>query len=280
MYGSKLRQRCFRALPYVIIAVGVLFALIPFVWILSTSFKAKGEIMSTPVQYIPLNPTFQNYIDAWQKNPLGQWYRNTVIVSVSATVVAMVLAMFAGYGFSRFPIKGKSVLLVVILFANMFPACLIVIPYFVWMSQLKLINTYPGLIITYLSGALPFSIWMLKGFFDSVPKEMDQAAMIDGCNQVSAFFRVILPLSAPGISAATLYSFLVAWNNYLYSLILVTRDNMMTLNVGITKFISEAGVRWGELNAVAVMTSLPIILAFIFFEKYMIAGISAGAVKG
>jgi ABC-type glycerol-3-phosphate transport system permease component len=236
--------------------------------------------MSSPVIYIPKNPTLSNFTGIWKNSPLGYWYLNTVIVSVSATIIAMILSMFAGYGFSRFPIKGKSVLLVVILFANMFPACLIVIPYFVWMSKLKLINTYPGLIITYLSGALPFSIWMLKGFFDSIPKEMDEAAMIDGCNNMTAFFKVILPISAPGISAATLYSFLVAWNSYLYSLILVTKDKMMTLNVGITKFVSEAGVRWGEMNAMAIMTSLPIILAFIFFEKYIVTGISAGAVKG
>jgi ABC-type glycerol-3-phosphate transport system permease component len=280
MKAYQIKNRAVKVLPYVVIIIGLLFALIPFVWILSTSFKERGEIMTSPIHYIPHHPTLSNFIDSWQKNPLGRWYINTTIVSVSSTVIAMFLAMFAGYGFSRFHIKGKNVLLVLILFANMFPACLIVIPYFVWMSKLRLINTYPGLIVTYLSGALPFSIWMLKGFFDSIPREMDQAAMIDGCNRFSAFFRVILPLSAPGISAATLYSFLVAWNNYLYSLILVTRDNMMTLNVGITKFISEAGVRWGEMNAVAVLTSLPIILAFIIFEKYMVAGISAGAVKG
>ena len=280
MNAYRVRRNIAKGIPYVVITIGLLFALIPFIWIFSTSFKEKEEIGMKPLHYLPHQPTLRNYIDSWQRNPLGRWYLNTAIVSVSATVIAMCLAMLAGYGFSRFPIKGKNVMLVTILFSHMFPACLIVIPYFVWMSRLRLINTYPGLIITYLSGALPFSIWMLKGFFDTIPREMDQAAMIDGCNHVTAFFRVILPLSAPGISAATLYSFLAAWNNYLYSLIMVTRDSMMTLNVGITIFMSEAGVRWGEMNAVAVLISLPIIVAFLYFEKYMVAGMTAGAVKG
>lgn len=277
---NKSVSKLWKILPYIVVIIGIIYVIVPFLWIISTSFKPKGDIFSNPVVYIPKSPTVQNFIDAWTKEPLGRWYVNTIIVSVGSTAIAIFLSMLAGYGFSRFPIKGKGILLTSILFSYMFPICLIILPYFVMMSALHLVNTYLGLIITYLSSSLPFAIWMLKGFFDSIPPEMDQAAMIDGCNRVSAFFRIIVPIAAPGISAATLYSFLVAWNNYFISLIMITKDNMLTLNVGLTKFIAETGVEWGPLNAVALLTSLPIIVAFLFFEKYMVAGMSAGAVKG
>jgi ABC-type glycerol-3-phosphate transport system permease component len=267
-------------LPTIVVILGVIFVAVPFIWIFSTSIKPSDQIFHIPVIYIPKEFTWQNYIIAWQKEPLLRWYINTIIVSVSATFLGMFLATFAGYGFSRFRIKGKGILLISILLSQMFPQILIVIPYFVWMNHLHLVDSYFSLIIAYLGGILPFSIWTLKGFFDTLPPELDQAARIDGCGNLSTFFKIILPLSTPGIAAVTLFAFLTSWNNYLLTLILVTNTNMLTLNVGITKFISELVVQWGPLNAVAVMTSLPIIIAFVFFEKYMVAGLTAGAVKG
>lgn len=269
-----------KLLPVCVILIGVLMVGVPFIWIITTSIKPQDQIFTIPISYFPKQVTLQHYIHAWKTEPLIRWYTNTIIVSVSSTVLGMILATLAGYGFSRFRIKGRLPLLVIILLSQMFPQILIVIPYFVWMSRFNLVDSYLSLILAYLGSILPFSTWTLKGFFDTVPRELDQAAKIDGCGEIATFLRIILPLSLPGIGAATLFAFLTAWNNYLLTLILVTKSTMLTLNVGVTKFISDFGIQWGSLNAVVVLTALPIVLAFIFLERYMVAGLTSGAVKG
>jgi len=190
------------------------------------------------------------------------------------------LAALAAYGFTRFHIRGASALIVFLLFTKMLPETLLIIPYFRLMSELGLINSYFALILAYSSFALPFSVWMLIGFFRSIPREIDEAAIMDGATRLVVFWRVILPLARPGLVAVALFTFLISWNAYVWALVLTTDPSMFVLSVGIANMVGEYRVQWNELMAAAVIAALPVIVLFAFLERHLVSAITAGAVKG
>ena len=205
---------------------------------------------------------------------------NSLIVAGASTVISSIFASLAGYGFSRFKFKGNRFVLFMFLFTQMVPAILLLLPYFIMMRKLGLINTYPALIIAYISFSLPFCTWMLVGFFNAIPKDLDESAMIDGCNRVQALFRVVYPLALPGIAATTLFGFLVAWNHYLFAMQLVTTPDMYTFPVGIASLTGEFRVAWNELMAGTVIASAPALILYLLLQKWFVRGLTAGAVKG
>jgi ABC-type glycerol-3-phosphate transport system permease component len=262
-----------------LLAVAAL-VLFPIFWMVSTSFKTDVEIVRFPPTLLPDAPTTAAYVKIWQLKSFGRYFWNSMVVASLSTALSVVLAALAGYGFSRFAFRGSRVLVFLFLVTQMVPAILLLLPYFVVMRELGLLNSYTGLVLAYTSFALPFCTWMLKGFFDSIPREVDESAMIDGCSRLQTLLRVVAPLALPGVAATALFSFLVAWNHYLFAVGLATSPDMYTLPVGIAYTIGEFRVAWNELMAGATIASVPILILYAALERYFVEGLTAGAVKG
>ncbi|MEA4907076.1 MAG: carbohydrate ABC transporter permease [Chloroflexi bacterium] len=269
-----------RGLVVLVLAVILVVTIFPLYWIAVTSLKTIPETYLWPPTFWPKELTFEGYSKVWTYSNFAKMFLNSVIVAVSSTVLSVVLASLAAYGFSRFKFKGHKIVLFFFLFTQMVPAILLLLPYFIMMRKLGLINSYTALILAYTSFSLPFCTWMLKGFFDSIPTDIDEAAMIDGCGRFQTLIEVILPLALPGIAATTLFGFLVAWNHYLFAMGLTTTPEMYTLPVGIAALNGEFRVAWNELMAGAIIASLPALVLYLLLQKWFVKGLTAGAVKG
>jgi len=274
------RDWLFRVLIYCGLLAAVIAVLFPVFWILVTSFKTEQEALRWPPTLLPAAPTAAAYERIWALENFARYFWNSAVVSVLSTALCIVLAVLAAYGFSRFRFRGNRPLMFLFLVTQMVPAILLLLPYFVTMRALGLLDSYLGLVLAYSSFALPFCTWMLKGFFDSIPREIDEAAMIDGCSRLQALLRVVVPLARPGMAATGLFAFLVAWNHYLFALGLATTPQMYTLPVGIASSIGEFRIAWSDLMAGAAIASVPTILVYSFLERYFVQGLTAGAVKG
>lgn len=269
-----------RSLVVFFLLVALFIFLAPLVWVAITSFKTIPEAYEWPPTMWPENFTFEAYVNVWKYRDFSTIFVNSVIVSTISTVFSAILASFAAYGFSRFKFRGNKFILFLFLFTQMVPGILLLLPYFIFMSKLGLINTHFALILAYTSFSLPFCTWMLKSFMDSIPKDLDEAAMIDGANRTQTIFLVIFPLALPGIAATVLFGFLVAWNHYLFAMGLTTSPAMYTLPVGIASLQGEFRVAWNELMAGTIIASLPALMIYIFLQKWFVQGLTAGAVKG
>jgi len=252
----------------------------PFYWMINTSLKPQSEVFQSPPSFFPTHWTLAGYTRVLATRAVGRYFWNSAVVSVGSTLLAMALSALAAYGFSRFRMRWERPLILILLLTQMLPGTLLIIPYFQLMAKLGLINTYLALILAYVSFALPFSTWMLIGFFRSIPLELDEAAMVDGCGRIGAFWRVILPLSLPGLVAVAIFTFLLAWNAYVFALVLTTDPKMFPLSVGIANLMGEYQVIWNEMMAAAVLATLPVFILYGFLERYLVQGITAGAVKG
>jgi len=263
----------------IILLAFILFVLFPVFWMFSTSIRSETEIFRIPPLLWPSNPTLEPYKSVIKEEPIKVYFLNTIFVSAITVLFSTIFGALGAYGFSRFKFKGANLLLGFILATQMFPYIVIVLPYFKIMASLNLIDTYLGLIIAYISFCLPFVTWMLKGFFDAIPSELDEAAMIDGCNRVQAFFKVILPVSLPGLAATTIFAFLVAWNHYEFALILTQTADKILLSIGVPSLMGQFVIRWNRLMAAGVMAILPPIIMYSFLGKFLIKGLTSGAVK-
>jgi multiple sugar transport system permease protein len=204
---------------------------------------------------------------------------NSVFVASMTTLIGVAVAVPAAYAFSRFRFPGKNGLFYGVLLRNMFPAVIFLIPLFIMMRNLHLVNTYASLIITYMTFGLPLSIWLLKGFYDNIPVQLEQAARIDGASRFQAFIRVVMPLSAPGIVATAIYSFILAWNEYVYALTFITSNDRLTVPVGLQRFFAENATDWPGLMAAAFIMSVPVVVLFLVLQKYFVRALTEGAVK-
>jgi multiple sugar transport system permease protein len=265
---------------YVALAALTVFCLFPFAWIVATAFKDLSETFQIPPTWLPKRLSLENFVKIWTIQSFGRYFFNSLVISGATTLLSIVLASLAGYGFSRFKLPGGRAMMVGVLTAQMFPGIVLLIPYFTIASRAQMLNTYPVLILAYTSFSLPFCVWMMKGFFDGIPTELDEAAVIDGCSSLGAFLRVVLPLSLPGIVATAIFSFLVAWNEYLFAVVLATRESMYVVTVGIASNIGQFRIQWNELMAGAVLATIPTIILYALLERHLVRGLSAGAVKG
>jgi len=254
----------------------VVLTLLPLVWILDIALSpgnALGGTLGGPY-------TGEHFSNMLESESFWLWMRNSLIVSLGTTLLGLVVAVPAGYAFSRYRFTGRDVSMFAFLLVQMFPGIIILVPYFLVMKTLGLLNSHLGLILAYCVTALPLCVWMLKGFFDTVPRELEEAAQLDGCNQVQVFTKVVLPLSLPAVAVTALFSFLAAWNEFLLALTFNTSNDMYTLPVGLASMISTTGQAWGDFAAASLLVSLPVALLFLFFQKFLIEGLSAGGVKG
>jgi multiple sugar transport system permease protein len=276
---NRQRSVIQHSIAYGILIIFSIGVLIPVLWMFSTSIKNDQEIFTIPPRWIPHVISWKSYSRIWTDYPFEHYFLNSLIVVSCATVVSLFFSSLAGYGASRFQFKGKGAFLTFLLVTQMFPSIMLLIPFYKIIQSLGLVNTYLGLILTYISFTIPFCSWMLMGYFQSIPKELDQAAAIDGCGKFRTFFQIILPLALPGVAATAIYSFIVGWNEYMFALVLTSSETMKTVPVGIGQLVGQYKIMWNDLMSASLVASIPLIIIFIFFQKYLISSLTAGAVK-
>ncbi|MEJ1156676.1 carbohydrate ABC transporter permease [Prosthecomicrobium sp. N25] len=268
----------------IFLAVMLFFTAMPMVWMLVTSIKSGFAAMQIPPQWWPKEPTLASYQKLLDpNNSVGQdflrFFWNSLYVSTMTTILAVIVAVPAAYAFSRFDFPGRKPLFFAVLLRNMFPAVIFLVPLFILMRALGLVNTHGSLILTYLTFGLPLAIWLLKGFYDNIPHQLEQAARIDGATRFQAFFLIVMPLSAPGIIATAIYSFIGAWNEYIFAYTFLNRNDQLTLPIGVQRFFSENTTDFPGLMAASFMMSLPVVVLFLLLQRYFVRALTEGAVK-
>jgi multiple sugar transport system permease protein len=275
-----------KRLPYylgnVLLIASVVVVYIPIFWMISTSLKTSAEVFQWPPSLIPRHFSLDSFRELFvPENRYFQFFRNSLIVSAATTVITLIASIFAGYGLSRFRFKARSALLVYFLITQMFPFSLILLTLFLFFSQLHILNTYFGLIIAFVGISLAFSIWMLKNYFDTIPYELEEAALIDGSGRLGTLTRIILPLIGPGSIATAIFIFITSWNEYLLAATLAMSASIRTLPPGLSmSYMSFVKISWNGLMAASVVASLPSVIIFAFLQRWFIQGLAAGAVKG
>ena len=285
-----------RVFKYVAVLLVIINGLFPAIWLLLTSFKTDGELRQLPITYLPENFTLQNYVSVFTENPFGRFLLNSAVVSVIATLLCVLFAGLAGYALGRLNMPGRRVLLTLIVMTSMFPALVLLVPLYrlfvgveiPFLSNLfgspiftpNLLNTYWALIIPYVALSLPIATLILTSFFQLIPADLESAALVDGCTRISALFRIVAPVSAPGIVTAGIIVFVNSWNEFLLALTFNTSLQMRTVPVGITLYQGEYAFPWAIISAAIMLGVLPLVLLIIFFQRRIISGLTAGGVKG
>ncbi|QMV40571.1 carbohydrate ABC transporter permease [Cohnella cholangitidis] len=274
--NARQSERLLNGLTYAALTVVALIFLLPILWIVRTSFTTKAIAYQIPPKWF-VEPTLDNYRAIFSDNPFGSYFLNSMVVSLVSTIIAVFLGAMAAYWIAR-QVKGGNFLRIAILGTQMLPPIVMVIPIFMMIKKLDLLDSWLALIVTYLSFSLPYMIWLLIGFFEGIPKDLDEACEIDGCTKMQAFTRVVLPLAAPGIMAAGILSFLMAWNEFLFALVL-TGTGARTLPVAIANMETQQGVMIAQLCAATVIIILPVVVLSLFIQKYLVNGMTMGSVK-
>jgi multiple sugar transport system permease protein len=269
-----------QVVSYGVLGALALLVLFPFYWMTITSFKSEEQMRSLVSMFWPRPFATENYQQLLTRTDFASWYGNSVFVAVTSTLVATGVGTIGAYALARLRFFGRGFMASATLITYLVPPSILFIPLYAQMRNLGLANSLAGLIAAYPSFTVPFVTWLLMGYFESIPEELEEAAMIDGATRFGAFYRVVLPLSAPGVLAAGLYAFTQAWNEFLYALVFITDGRLRTLPVGLASFITGDVYGWGYLMSGAVLTTLPVIAAYIYLQKYMVEGLTAGSVKG
>ena len=262
------------------VIIGIIF-LFPLFWLLSCSFKQEAEIFKTPLSLIPKGLYLAPYIDQLSGNyNMFRSFFNSCLISVSTMVLSVTLATLAAYGLARFQFKGKKLFIMSFLVTQMLPATLVLTPLFIIFNKLNLYNNYLAPIIADATIAIPFSVLMLRTYFLTIPYELDDAARVDGCNSLTTFTRIMLPISYPGVIVAAIFSLLFAWGDLIYAYTFMNKQSLLPMTAGIYNFIGQYGVAWNRVMAFGTVTVFPVVLIFIFMQKYIISGLTSGSVKG
>lgn len=261
-------------------AVLLILTAFPFFWMVSTSFKPLREIFVSPPNFLPMNFTLANFVQLFEQTRFLTYFRNSVFVSTLTVIFTMAIATAGAYSLTRYKFYGREKIASLILFTYMFAPIMIIIPFYVLIKKIGIANTHLALIMAYTAFCLPFSLWLLRAFFQSIPLVLEEAALVDGATRLRAVVHVILPLALPGIIATGIFTFILAWNDYIFVRILITSDNLKTLSVGIADLYNATVIDWGMIMSGGMLITIPVLVFFIFIQRYLIAGWGAGAVKG
>jgi len=259
--------------------IGAVFAGFPIFWMLVSSFKTNTEIFASPPQLITKGFSFDAYLAVLNDPEEIRFFINSYVVALSVTAFTVVFAIMAAYAFSRYEFRLKKVLNVVIIGTQAVPPIALIIPFFGLMVTLGLYNTYGGLIVTYIVFTLPYAIIMMTSYFNSIPRELDEAVKVDGANAWTALWRIIVPVSVPGIVSVAVYTFMISWNEYLFALTLTRTNDLRTVPVGIQLLIGQNSYHWNQMMAISILGSIPVLILFLIFQRYFIGGLTAGSVK-
>ena len=273
---SPIWQVC----TYAVLLLVVLVAVFPAIWMLSTSIKLPTEQYDIPPQIIPDTPTISNYVNVLTNSKMYQAFVNSVIITVCVVAVTLFISILAGYGLSRYKFKGHGVLKIALLFGQMIPSVVIIIPLYFLVAKTGLLDTHFSLIMADMARTIPMGVIMLSSFFETVPQELEEAAKIDGCTGIGALFRVVLPIAKPGLISVAIYTYIHAWEEFLFALNLSTSTRTRTLPIAIHMFAGEFSVDWGSTMAASAVVAFPVLLIFLSCNKYFVKGMADGAVKG
>ena len=261
---------------YLFVIIFVVLLLLPFIWQFLTSVKPLNEIAEMPAKWIPSHI----HVNVFTKHPFARYMLNSLIVATTATLLSLLVGASAAYALSRLHFKGRTVLLMVILGVSMFPTIATLSPLYLILKNMNLLNTYRGLILTYIGFSLPMAIWLMTNFFSQIERGFEEAAAIDGCSYFQTFTKIMLPLIKPATFSVGLLVFINCWNEYLYSLTFMSKDNMRTVPVGIALFPSNYQLPWGDMAAASIVCTLPLIALVLIFQKNIVAGLTTGGMKG
>jgi ABC-type glycerol-3-phosphate transport system permease component len=267
-------------LRYVALTLGAMVMIAPFLYMLSTSFKGQQYVLRIPPQFIPDPATLSNYQRILTRLDFGQFFLNSLVVAVTSTTLAVLLSAMMAYGFARYRFPGRELLFRVLLLGLMIPAMMLIVPQFVLAKFLGLIDSLPGLIVFYVAGNLALNTFLLRGFFETLPDELDQAMQVDGAGHWRRFWNLALPLSRPALATATIFTFLASWDEFAWALTIITTPENQTLPIAIALLHGPRGTQWGLVFAASVLAVLPVIAVFLIFQRHFVQGLTAGAVKG
>ena len=278
----SIKKALLNVFKWAVLLIIMFFLLFPIYWVVLTSFKTNMESYLYPPTFLPKVPTLEGFINLFTNYPeFFIYYKNNIIVSALSTILVCMVALFSGYALSRVRINWNKYVIAFLLFSQMFPVVSRLISLYGLLRDWGLLNTTAGLVLSITAGQLPFSITLMASFFDAVPRDLEEAAFIDGASRFKTMFQVVMPLVIPGLLAVGIYSFLVAWDDYLYASTLIQNDALRTLSTGVTlRYLGELSYDWSLVNSISVVGTLPMVFVFFFFQKYMIKGLTAGAVKG
>lgn len=262
------------------LGIYLLFAMFPFYWLFVTSIKTEKEVYSFPVDYFPKKPTLINYINVWMNSRFPRYFLNSGVVALVSSTIVTFIAILGAYSLARYNFKFKSQFLIFFLITQMFPLILFIVPLYIIFSKLKLINTLTGLILVYTSFNLPFSLFLMRGFIEGVPKEIEESALIDGCGRFRMIMRIVIPIIRPGVFATFAFAFTGAWNEMLFALMFLNSEKKLTIPVFLSMFVQKYDVSWGEMSAAALISLIPVAVMFAWIQKYLVRGLAMGAVKG
>ena len=265
---------------HAILILFVLIAVYPVSQVVTISLRPDNKLLSTSLEIIPEHASIKSYISLFTERPFLLWVWNSALVSFTVTLTGVIFAAMSGYAFSRFNFFAKKIGLLGLLVTQMFPATMLLLPMYIMLIYLGLINSYLGLIITYTATALPFCIWTMKGYYDTIPTSLEEAARIDGCNMFDAFYKIILPLAAPALVITGLFSFMSAWSEYIVAAQILQDTHLWTLPLGLKSFESNMSTEWGLYGAASFIVMLPVVVLFIVLSKWLVSGLTLGSVKG
>jgi ABC-type glycerol-3-phosphate transport system permease component len=273
-------QRLLRWVGNGLLAVMLIWTLVPFYWMIATSLKTDREIYGFEATLIPRHPTLAAYRLLFVKTPFVKYVRNSTIIAVATTIASLVLGCLGAYALARLRFPGRKAIARGLVFTYLVPPSLLFIPLFAVMSAFRLIDTHHGLVLAYLGFTVPFCTWLLMGYFRSVPLELEEAALVDGCSRMGTLVRIILPMALPALAVVAFFSFTQAWNEFLYAQVFVSSNEVRTVTSGISLFIVEDVFFWGPMMGAAVLSALPPVVLYLIFQRWVVKGLTLGGVKG
>lgn len=265
---------------YFIITLITMIFLFPIYWIVISSLKPPEELFTVPPKLFLDKITFKWYVEVFKESNIPSYFLNSLIIATITTLVSLIISSLGAYSVSRFNYRGRSIILISLLLSYVFPPILLFLPMYLILAKFQLINNFLGAIVTHTTITLPFSVWLLRSFFKKIPIELEESALIDGCSRFGAFLKIAIPLVAPGLFSTGIFAFILSWNEYLYSSVILTDENLRTISVGIAELVTQYDIRWGAMMAAATLTTIPVLVIFSFIQKYFVQGLTAGAVKG
>jgi len=276
-FGRKAAPELVRVVVLLLFALGTL---LPFYWMIVTSLKTRQEIYSGQLTLWPKALTWLNYVDTLQNTSFPRYLVNSFTVSMSSSILVLLASILGGYSLARYQFKGKQFVLISFLATQMVPVMVILVPLFITFGQIHLLNKLPSLIITYTAMNIPFCLITMSSFFQRIPVSLEEAAMIDGCNKFQTMSKVVLPMMQPGIVATFVFAFIGAWNDLFFGVMFTNSESAKTVPVGLSSFVQKFDINWGQMSAAGMISLIPVIIMFAIVQKYIVAGLTQGAVKG
>jgi len=277
---TKMKRWYHYVIIYSVLLIFVAISIFPVLRVLTISLRPGDNLLNTSLRIIPEDATFDNYVQLFTQKPFLLWIRNSLLVTLAVTIIGVALSSTAGYAFSRYKFPGRKAGLLALLVTQMFPATMLLLPLYIMISKLGLVNSFVGLIIMYSASALPFCIWLMKGYYDTIPSSLEESAKVDGAGKFYSFWKIIIPLASPALVITALFSFMAAWNEYVVAAQVLWYEDMFTIPLGLKSLQGNMTTQWGMYAAGALIISIPVIIVFLILSKWLVSGLTLGSVKG